>query len=504
MNGLTLLVAMTLSGSAGTASRLAVVVGNNDGGSGKGELRYAEADARRVAELFGTLGHVGELELLLGEDAGALEAALDRVTAQARRASEPPVVLFFYSGHADDQALLMGESRFAFATLRQRLQALPARVTIAFVDACQSGRLTRTKGGKVVPVVDVRFEDNRSYSGHVFVTSSAVGEVSQEADEIEASFFTHYLLSGLRGAADLSGDGQVSLDEAYQYVYRHTLLRTSGTFTGPQHPTYDVDVTGRGELILTRLEAADGALLWPAELAGTYLVRARRGGALFAEVVKERGAPLRLALPAGQYEVARLESDAQRVKAVALAATGEVIVDERGMERRPLSRGQAKGATTHLLVAGYRLRSPAFAEATPSHAGRLAYLADLGLLHLGAAIDYGGARYQRRDGLAVELGELDVALLGERRVGLLRPWQLWLGGATGVGWTTQRGRNDDGAEQRLASAVFFYEARLGIGVSVEPLLVGLWGAVGQRFFRDGDGLRGPWVGSLQLGLGSSF
>jgi uncharacterized caspase-like protein len=56
-------------------------------------------------------------------------------------------------------------------------------------------------------------------SGEVVITSSSADELSQESDEVGGSYFTHYLLSGLRGAADTSGDGEVTLDEAYRYVY---------------------------------------------------------------------------------------------------------------------------------------------------------------------------------------------------------------------------------------------------------------------------------------------
>jgi hypothetical protein len=47
--------------------------------------------------------------------------------------------------------------------------------------------------------------------GHAFLTSSAASEVAQESDRIRASYFTYYLVSGLRGAADVTGEGKVTL-----------------------------------------------------------------------------------------------------------------------------------------------------------------------------------------------------------------------------------------------------------------------------------------------------
>jgi uncharacterized caspase-like protein len=59
--------------------------------------------------------------------------------------------------------------------------------------------------------------------GYAFLTSSSPDEVAQESDHIGASFFTHYLVSGLRGAADVTGEGKVTLNEAYQFAFNETL-----------------------------------------------------------------------------------------------------------------------------------------------------------------------------------------------------------------------------------------------------------------------------------------
>ena len=45
----------------------------------------------------------------------------------------------------------------------------------------------------------------------------------RESGDIEGSYFTHHMLSALRGAGDRDGNGVVTLAEAYQYAYAHTL-----------------------------------------------------------------------------------------------------------------------------------------------------------------------------------------------------------------------------------------------------------------------------------------
>src|SRR5690606_19692291 len=122
--------------------------------------------------------------------------------------------VFYYSGHADAGELRLGASRYPMARLRERLAASPAAVRIALLDACRSGAITRTKGARRVPAFAVD-TGPRAARGLVILTSSAKDEDSQESDRIGGSFFTHALVSGMLGEADASGDGRVTLAEAY-------------------------------------------------------------------------------------------------------------------------------------------------------------------------------------------------------------------------------------------------------------------------------------------------
>jgi len=70
--------------------------------------------------------------------------------------------------------------------------------------------------------------------------------------------FSHALISGLLGAADSNGDGDVALEEAYHHAYESTLRATSRTLAGTQHPTFQYEVKGQGSLVLTRPGRARG------------------------------------------------------------------------------------------------------------------------------------------------------------------------------------------------------------------------------------------------------
>jgi uncharacterized caspase-like protein len=306
-----LVVAATLLGHtawAQTLERYTLVVGANSGGPDRPRLKYAVADAERFARVMGELGGVGEgNEIVLrdprvGDVMDALGELRSRLLA-ARAGAQAPArteVFVYYSGHADESGLLLGEDRLSYRTLRDRLDELPADVRIAVLDACASGAFTRTKGGKRRPPFLV--DESAAMRGYAFITSSAATEAAQESDRIRASYFTHYLVSGFRGAADTSGDGRVTLNEAYQFAFAETLGRTVDTRGGAQHPTYEINLTGAGDVVITDVRQTTARLVLEEPLEGRVYVRTP-ARALVAELYKPAGRTVEIALPPGVYDV---------------------------------------------------------------------------------------------------------------------------------------------------------------------------------------------------------
>ncbi len=281
--------------------RFGLFVGANDGGQYRVTLRYAHDDARQIAGVLADLGGIAPTDrrLLLDPSVARLSVALDDLAAQlATVESGPTEVVFYYSGHADERGLLLGAERFAYETLRERLEALPATVRIGILDACASGSMVRGKGGR--PVSPFLVDTARRVEGTAFITSSSADEVSQEADRIGGSYFTHYLVSGLRGAADTTQDGQVTLHEAYNHAFTETLTRTSQSQHGPQHANYDFQLAGTGDLVLTDLNRTTAELVLDDDVEGNLLVRAA-SGRIVVEVNKRANTPLRLGLAPGRY-----------------------------------------------------------------------------------------------------------------------------------------------------------------------------------------------------------
>jgi len=345
---LTLLVALLLPAAGTAQERFGLLVGSNIGGAGSGPLYFAELDAERFGDVLVEMGGVPEDRVVLLRTPTlqgferALEQLADRVT-QVKARGGHATVFFYYSGHAGPDALQLGRQEVPFSALRRELEATGADVRLIFIDSCHAGGASRTKGARRAPgFLDATAEVDAR--GEVVITSSAADELSQESDEVGGSYFTHYLLSGLRGAADSSDDGEVTLDEAYRYVYHRTVSHTASTRAGTQHPGFDYDLSGSGDLVITRMGSKGAALRFDARQAGRFLIFDDDHDRFVAEVQAVPGRPTRLMVEAGTWRIQKREPDALYEQVLRLGSGAEGDVDIERMEPVPYSEDATKGA----------------------------------------------------------------------------------------------------------------------------------------------------------------
>ncbi len=221
--------------------RIAVIIGANDGGTGRAKLKYAVSDANSFSKVMTDMGALqkNNMVLLFDPDIRNIVSAFRKIKQTAEQSKDSRVEFFFYySGHSDEEGLLLANEKLQYSNLKNMIKDIPAEVRIAVLDSCSSGAFTRIKGGKSAP--SFLLDTSNDMKGNAFITSSSSDEVSQESDKINGSFFTHYLVSGMRGAADVSQDKKITLNEIYQYAYSETLGRTQKTMGGPQHPNYHI------------------------------------------------------------------------------------------------------------------------------------------------------------------------------------------------------------------------------------------------------------------------
>ncbi|MCI3276614.1 caspase, EACC1-associated type [Streptomyces cylindrosporus] len=120
------------------------------------------------------------------------------------------------------------------AFLRERMERCRARTVVVLLDCCYSGAFL--PGAKGDDQVHVR--DELGGHGRAVLTATNRIEYAWEGEHIELkgpqpSPFTGVLVEGLRtGAADLDGDGRITVTELYEYVYE--TLHRAGVRQRPQ------------------------------------------------------------------------------------------------------------------------------------------------------------------------------------------------------------------------------------------------------------------------------
>jgi len=452
--------------------RFAIVVGNNEGDGSDAALRYAESDAMRVYEVLRDLGSFVPANMLLlkGEDARTLEDTIIAVNERVRLALSQPgsqvMLLVYYSGHADADALHLGRTRLPTRRLSQLINGSAATFRLMVLDACRSGTLTRSKGGHIVEPSPLLTEDALPGSGLAVLAASAAHEDAQESEDFRGSFFTHAFVSGLMGAADQDGDGAVSLSEVYQYAYGATLRSTSGTLSGTQHPTFRFDFEGQGAVVLTRPEsfASSRVVLHFPNGIDFLVLREGADGPVVGEVGpydRRRS----LSLRPGRYFVRGRGTDVIFEGRFELRAGTTLQVDPSRMDRVEYARLVRKGAErdglVHTLAIGPWLRTALSNADSACIGGFVGYAAELE--HFGVRARAGACTSQfSNQRVEATVNEYDFELR------LARTWDIaplaldaGLGG--GAALFTQRFETRGSAAPRTSLSPYIL---LGVGASL--------------------------------------
>jgi hypothetical protein len=213
----------------------------------------ARADALHFAELAKTtLGVPGD-HLRVAMDERATKADIERelgwLSASVPMGSR---VYFFFAGHGapdaargtpfllpyDGDPKYVDSSALPLDKVLESLGSTKAQEVVAFVDACFSG----AGGRSVLPpgtraLVRVR-EAPRSFTPKVALFSSSGGtEISGPTHGGSEGLFTRVLIEALgAGAADIDGDGNVSLGEVVSWV-RPRVAREARQDNRDQNPT---------------------------------------------------------------------------------------------------------------------------------------------------------------------------------------------------------------------------------------------------------------------------
>lgn len=283
--------------------RYAIYIGSNKGGKGREQLLYAGSDAQNFQKAMSEIGGVSDTNsyVLIDPTKEKIDDTLNQISRKitsSQTNAKRSEFIFYYSGHSDENSLLLGDVPYDYSALKAAITEVPSDIHVVILDSCYSGNFIRTKGGqKRKPFL---IDDSSVVTGHAYLSSSSTNEYSQESDEIESSYFTNAMITGLRGAADTSGDNKVTLNELYSYAFNDTLSKTESSKAGPQHPNYNITLVGSGDLVLSDISNGEAMLSLSKEAKGKFIIR-DANGKLISEINKVEGQPIFMALPAAQY-----------------------------------------------------------------------------------------------------------------------------------------------------------------------------------------------------------
>ena len=321
------------SESATGVDRYAIYIGCNDGGKERDKLLYASSDAQNFQKIMSEIGGVQDSNsyILIDPTKERIDDTLAKISSKInnnKSNAKRSEFIFYYSGHSDEESILLGETAYDYSTLKHAISDVPSDIHIVILDSCYSGNFIRTKGGqKKKPFL---MDDSSVVKGHAYLSSSSAREYSQESDDIESSYFTNAMITGLRGAADTSGDSKVTLNELYSYAFNDTLSKTESSKAGPQHPNFNITLVGSGDLILSDISNADAMLSISKEAKGTFIIR-DSDGKLISEINKTAGQPILMALPVGMYSAVCIDEYSTRQGTFSLTKNSVYVLDQNNL-----------------------------------------------------------------------------------------------------------------------------------------------------------------------------
>jgi Caspase domain len=355
-------LACTAKASAQALRKTAIIVGANAAAPGRRPLRFSEHDAKGVAEVLIELGGFArdDVHVLLDPDPAEVLGALDRALAQP--GAQDSLLMFYYSGHADAHALYPRGRALPLAELRKRLGDPRAAIRLGVIDACRGGGFTGAKGLTEVAPFEVTLPMALDSQGSILIASSSGLEDAHESEQLGGSFFTHHWTAALRGAGDRNSDGQVTLNEAFDYAKTLT-IRDSAQQTGAaQHPSFSLNLHGRQDLALSTLTRA-GAVVAVEQQEGPLELVHLATGVVVLELPKGPRT-LRLAVAPGDYLLRRrrgksvwtrelhvVPGSSMRVAEAALELQGEPTLAAKRSAPRPLTLSTLPRGTQEATLA---------------------------------------------------------------------------------------------------------------------------------------------------------
>lgn len=225
-------------------------------------LNVAAKDAQDFAAFLGRQKELfkNTRVTLLTDDKATKKEVEKFLFYELRKAGKDDTIFVFLSGHGAVDPKRPGEFFFLTHDADPEymelsavnmsglgfLRSLDCPRVVLIADACHAGGFSKWRTKAVMPMKQF-IHDMSSSTGRVVITSSRPEEFSLEDPNLGNSVFTRWFIKGLDGAADYDGNGVVTVNEAYRYVYERTKTESQGA----QHPQFEGVVEGEFPLAVS-------------------------------------------------------------------------------------------------------------------------------------------------------------------------------------------------------------------------------------------------------------
>jgi hypothetical protein len=510
----TLLTASRIAGA--DPIRVLVSVSHARGIDGEQPLNHTSEDADQVRDVLTSLGGVAPENAirLVDPTAAALQGALDRARdIAAKHPASDVIFVLYFSGHGDRDRIHLGAETVPLATLTERVRAVPAALRILVTDACRNDAL-HPKGIVTEPAFALAGQGSAS-EGVVWLSASGTGEAAQESDVLKGALFTHYWVSGLRGAADANGDGRVTLTESYDFAYSQTLYAAARGSGVLQHPTATLALSELSPVVLTQTFGNATRLEVPASADTHYLVYSVGSRTVFGELWSNPDHAAVIAVPPGRYVVHRRGSGATPgAVEIALSRGDDHVIAPADFHPVPEEQLAAKGGAVVLrpneLTLDLGAGTTRVADIETTAEVQWAHVMGEWAIAVGPRGAFG---YQRTSASYVHVETVGLEATVERRWRLGTPTlAIGIGGATDVVW--QRVERVDAA--RVAAVGYATTSNftawaagpIAVARLRYPLGTASWlqaALGGELLWAEFDTSPAPlWAATASLGAGVSF
>jgi hypothetical protein len=210
-------------------------------------LKYSDDDAYKIYAFLkspeGGALKDEQIKILIDEEA-TRNNILQALNQIFMRADENDVVMMYYSGHGLEGTFIPIDydgfsNLLKHDEVKEIINKSHAKYKICYLDACNSGSLLAAKGAFSNSLLYYYDELEKANGGTAFIMSSKSKEFSLEDGGLHQGVFSHFLIDGLKGKADMNRDRIVTVKELFNYVYTNVRQYTGNVQTPMIAGDYD-------------------------------------------------------------------------------------------------------------------------------------------------------------------------------------------------------------------------------------------------------------------------